>query len=255
MRTVVIKAGGRAAENRAALESLASEIHGLSDLVRFVFVHGGGAAVSSIQQTYGVEPRFIDGKRLTSPSEMDLVDMGLSGLMNTCLVRLFQKQGLQAIGLSGVDGALFTGASLTDPAENRTGEVIEVKPELILLLEKEGYLPVVCSVSTDREGNGININADEAALALAVALKADDLLFISDIPGIMKEGTVALSLNKKEAEQWITEGTIAGGMIPKVQSSLTALAQGVGTIVIGDYKKKGDLEGLLNFTRGTGISL
>lgn len=255
MKTVVIKAGGRASENREALEALAGEIKNNSGDYRFVFVHGGGAAVSSIQKTYGVEPRFVDGKRITAPSEMDLVDMGLSGLMNTYLVRLFQQKGISAVGLTGADGNLFTGESLTDAAENRTGKVLAVDPSLIYLLEEKGYLPVVCSVSMDKEGFGININADEAALALAVALKADDLIFISDIPGIMKDGKTASHLSAEEARSWIKEGTIAGGMIPKVDSSLTALEMGVGTIMIGDYKQQGDLKDLLENSKGTGLSL
>lgn len=257
MKRVVIKTGGKAAENQEALSHLAQEMKALSGEYEFILVHGGGAAVSAIQKTYGIEPLFVNGKRITGPREMDLVDMGLSGLMNTYLVRLFRQEGLKAVGLTGADGSLFTGESLGDfdGKENRTGKVIRSDISLINHLEKEGYLPIVCSVSVDDQGRGININADEAALALAVELKADDLVFISDIPGIMKDGQVISLMKEKEALELIEAEVIQGGMIPKVQSSLEALKGGVGTIIIGDYLKKGDLSGLLNKEKGSGLLL
>jgi len=257
VKRIVIKTGGRAAENAQALTQLAKEMKALSGNYDFILVHGGGAAVSEIQKTYGIEPLFIDGKRITGPVEMDLVDMGLSGKMNTYLVRLFRQCGLKAVGLTGADGSLFTGESLGDyqGKENRTGKVINCDVSLIQHLEKGGYLPIICSVSVDDQGRGININADEAALALATALEADDLIFISDIPGIMKEGKVQHQLSASQSLQLIEDGVIQGGMIPKVHSSIEALKQGVGTIIIGEYKESGDLKGLLDKKQGSGLLL
>ncbi|MDA3852501.1 MAG: acetylglutamate kinase [Spirochaetaceae bacterium] len=257
MKRVLIKTGGRAAEDSEALIQLAQEMKRLSGEYAFTVVHGGGAAVSAIQKTYGMEPLFIHGKRITSPLEMDLVDMGLAGLMNTYLVRLFVTQGLKAVGLSGADAGLFTAESVGDHngKENRTGRIISSDVELIHHLESKGYLPVISSVSMDEQGLAMNINADEAALALAVALKADDLIFISDIPGILKDNIVIPSLDQHQAHQLIEDSVINGGMIPKVESSLKALNAGRGYIIIGNYNKLGDLQGLLDKQKGSRLFL
>ncbi|MDC7240272.1 MAG: acetylglutamate kinase [Spirochaetales bacterium] len=258
MKTVVIKTGGRAAESTELMSQMAAEIKDLSASgYRIVFVHGGGAAVSGIQKQYGMEPRFVDGKRLTSVKEMDLVDMGLAGLMNKHLVRLFSQAGLQAVGLSGADGALITSEDASGSAENenRTGSVKSVDPSLLKLLMGEGYFPVLSSVSTDSKGRGMNINADEAALAVAASIKADDLIFISDIPGILIDGAVVSSLHEAEIEKCIGSGDIQGGMIPKVRSSLEAIRQGVSTIQITNFEAPGDLKKIIDGSKGTSITL
>ena len=258
MKTVVIKAGGRAAESSKAILMMADEIRALIDGGwRILFVHGGGAAVSQIQKQYGLEPRFVDGKRLTSVSEMDLVDMGLAGLMNKHLVRLFHSKGLKAVGLSGADGGLIlsSDAAGSGDKENRTGSVEKVNPELIELLMESGYFPVLSSVSSDSEGKGMNINADEAALAIACAVEAEALIFISDIPGILIDGAVMSHMDESSIEKYIGSGDIQGGMIPKVKSSLEAIRQGVHSIRITNYEKSGDLEMILDGTKGSCITL
>lgn len=258
MKTIVIKTGGKAAESAELISDMAHEIKDfISKGNNIVFVHGGGAAVSSIQKQYNLQPRFTDGKRMTSVTEMDLVDMGLAGLMNKHLVRLFQKSGLNAVGLSGADGSLITSetAVITGSEENRTGSVRSVDPSLLNILLKNSYFPVISSVSTDPEGRGMNINADEAALAVAAAVKADDLIFISDIPGILIQGAVVPSINEIRIEESISNGDIQGGMIPKVRSSLAAIRQGVKQIQITNYEKPGDLAKILSGEKGTSIAL
>lgn len=258
MKTIVIKTGGKAAESSSLMSEMALEIKMLnSQEYKIVFVHGGGAAVSSIQKQYDLEPCFVDGKRLTSVSEMDLVDMGLAGLMNKSLVRLFNKSGLNAVGISGADGSLIISEDAEGDAEkeNRTGTVKSVDPSLIELLLKNKYFPVLSSVSTDSKGRGMNINADEAALAVADAVKADSLIFISDIPGILIQGAVVSSMNEKYIEESISNGDIQGGMIPKVRSSLAAIRQGVNEIQISNYEKPGDLEKIIAGVKGSKIIL
>ena len=258
MKTIVIKTGGKAAESSALMSQMASEIRDLTESgYRIIFVHGGGAAVSAIQKQYNMEPRFVDGKRLTSVKEMDLVDMGLAGLMNKHLVRLFQQAGLRAVGLSGADGSLIESADAEGEglSENRTGSVKDVDPTLLKLLMGEGYFPVLSSVSTDSRGRGMNINADEAALAVAAAIRADDLIFISDIPGILIDGAVVSSLHEGEVEKYIGNGDIQGGMIPKVRSSLEAIRQGVSTIQITNFEAPGDLKKIISGSKGTSITL
>lgn len=251
---VVIKAGGRAAEDTDALASLALEMKSLLKDHDFIFVHGGGAAVSAIQKTYGIEPVFEEGIRITSEKEMDLVDMGLAGQMNKKLVRLFNSCGLISAGISGADGKLFTGESIGDKS-CRTGKIKETDPGLVQWLLKGEYTPVISPVSSDSEGGALNINADEAALAIGRACKAEVVLFISDIPGILNEGQLESKLNESEISDLIDRKIINGGMIPKVLSSLEALRSGAGQVVIGDYKESLDLERLLTGEKGTKIWL
>ena len=259
MKTVIIKIGGKPAESREAIEGLSREIKQLQDKgsYRFIFVHGGGTTVSAIQKQYGIEPAFIDGKRKTSAGEMDLVDMGLAGKVNKFLVRTFHLNGLNAVGLCGSDGGTFLSAdAVTDGKdENRTGSIIHTDDRLLNLLINAGYFPVVSSVSSDSCGRGMNINADEAALAIAGSLKAESLVFISDIPGIMINNEVRSNMNEAEIEKYIAEGDIQGGMIPKVRSSLAALRGGIRRIQITNYEKQGDLKLITRGEKGTTIVL
>ena len=251
---VVIKTGGQATENTAALSNLASEMKNLSSKYDFIFVHGGGSTVSSIQKVYGIEPVFKDGIRITSEKEMDLVDMGLAGKMNKKLVRLFIKNGINAAGISGADGSTFIGESI-DGKSCRTGKIVATDTKLISTLLSGGFTPVISSVSIDADGGALNINADEAALAAGTACKADKILFISDIPGILNKNETYEKLNEDEINSLIEKNIINGGMIPKVQSSLKALKNGAGTVVIGEYREHLDLEKLLSGEKGTKIWL
>ncbi len=275
----LIKIGGRPASDPAVIKALAAEMAALASTETplqsadpsvgtgpsaaggravFLLVHGGGTAVSAMQERYGLQPQFRDGIRQTSPAEMDLVDAALAGRMNKALVRQFIAQGLPAAGLSCCDGPLTRAESIspegTPPEkQSRTGRICEVHPGLLRHILQAGYLPVVSPVSVDSQGRGLNINADEAALALARALPARTLLFLSDIPGILKEDQVIRSLTPLGIEEEIEAGTIAGGMIPKVRSSAQALADGVETVIIGGYRRQGDLEELLEGRAGSRI--
>lgn len=251
---IIIKTGGQAAENEIALSHLAQEIKKLSDKYNFIFVHGGGSTVSSIQRIYGIEPLFKDGIRITSEKEMDLVDMGLAGKMNKKLVRLFIKNGVLAAGISGADGATFTGESIGD-VSCRTGKIVKTDTKLIQTLLNGGFTPVLSSVSIDLEGGALNINADEAALAAGTACEAETILFISDIPGILNGNRQYSHLNEIEINDLIDQKIINGGMIPKVRSSLEALKCGAGKVVIGEYREFMDLEKLLSGEKGTKIWL
>lgn len=251
---IVIKTGGQAAENIEALSFMAKEIKTLWEQYDFIFVHGGGSTVSSIQRVYGIEPVFKDGIRITSEIEMDLVDMGLAGKMNKKLVRLFIKNGVPAAGISGADGATFQGESIAGN-DCRTGKIVKTDTKLIHTLIDGGFIPLLSSVSSDSDGGALNINADEAALAAGIACKADSIIFISDIPGIMNNKSLYKDLNESQINSLIDEKIIYGGMIPKVRSSLEALKNGAGTVVIGDYGEYLDLAKLLSGEKGTKIWL
>jgi acetylglutamate kinase len=249
---IVVKIGGRAASDDALL-NLACDIKALTKENRVFLVHGGGAEVSRVTKVFGLQPVFKDGIRQTSAAEMDIVDMVLAGKMNKAIVRLFAGRGVPAVGLSGSDGGFFTGESIDAAAGNRTGRVTNVDLRAALLLAGEGYIPVIASTSMDAAGNGLNINADEAAFEIARAAAARALVYLSDIPGILKDGKVITQIGAAEAEAEIAAGVITGGMIPKVRSALEALAGGVGAVVIGEFTERGGLERLLRREAGTTI--
>jgi acetylglutamate kinase len=251
---LVLKIGGRVTESKNSLIELAKESADLMGAYRLVLVHGGGAEVSKITKKFGLEPVFKDGIRMTSPEEMEIVDMVLAGRMNKLLVRLLNRFS-SAVGISGSDGHFFTGACF-DPEESgetHTGQVTCVDTRLLEVLLEAEYLPVVNSTSMDSTGKPLNINADEVALAVASKMKAADLVFLSDIPGILVDEKPVSLLNEKEIDTLIEKETINGGMVPKVRSSLEALRQGVGSIVIGQYIEGGDLKALLEGRGGTKI--
>ena len=251
-RGIVVKIGGEAASDYRLLEGLACEIDGLRTGHPCLLVHGGGKEVTELMRQVGMEPTFSDGIRMTSPEEMLYVDKVLSGKVNKRLVRMFQFLGLNAVGLSGVDGRTFIGRSLSE--ESRTGKVTAVNPRLLNLLIDEGFFPILCSTSMDKYGESLNINADEVAFELAGSLPCRSLVFLSDIPGVLKNGGVLSVLGADEALKEIETGTISGGMIPKVKASVDALSRGVSQIAIGTYKKQGDLRRLLEGTSGTRIT-
>lgn len=244
----VIKIGGDLAGSAREVRELAAD---LATEGGWVLVHGGGAEVSQLARRFGVEPRFEDGVRQTSPEEMDYVDMALSGQINKRLVRLFQSAGLNAVGLSGSDGRLFRGRSVFDGS--RTGEVSHVEPALLEMLLAGGYFPVLCSTSMGDDGAGLNINADSAALAVAQALRARTLLFLSDTPGVLSGGRVIERLTVGAALAEMAAGTITGGMVAKVRACIGALEGGVESIVIGEYSGRGSIAALLGGSRGTRI--
>jgi len=252
---IVIKIGGRPATDDAGQRLFAAELSAALSRHRIVVVHGGGAEVSRVSRLFGLDPVFKDGIRMTTPEEMDVVDMVLAGKVNKEIVRRFHSCGVPAFGLSGADGPLFTGTSVEQVSTNRTAHVKTVDPRPLELLLEGGYVPVVASVSQDADGWGLNVNADEAALETAVALKAGKLIYLSDIPGIQIGGKTAERLDERQIEQAIAAEGITGGMIPKARSSVAALKRGVSEIVIGEYRSEGDLAKLLSGGAGTHIFL
>jgi acetylglutamate kinase len=251
----VVKIGGKAAGEEDRLREMAAEMAALAKGWRFVVVHGGGAEVTAVSKLFGLEVAFKDGVRLTSPAEMDIVDMVLSGRANKALVRLLASAGLAAVGLSGSDGAIFTAAPLGGDATGaaRTGEVDTIDTRLLDLLMSHGFLPVLCSTSMDDHYRGMNINSDAVAFMLAARLGARTLAFLSDIPGVMDEGKVIGDLDAAGARELVDRAVIRGGMVPKVTASLEALAGGVGSVVIGQYEGPGSLARMLDGASGTRI--
>jgi acetylglutamate kinase len=250
---ITVKIGGKSAEDMDQLGAFAADLKDLMADHFPLIVHGGGAEVSRISKRLGFEPRFHNGIRITLSDEMDVVEMILSGKVNKRLVRFLQSRGLPAVGLCGADGTTFTGRTLgkVDGKETRTGNVAEVDPGLLNVLFAGGFLPVLASTTMDKSGVGVNINADSVAFEVACRLKCQSLLFISDIPGVLKNGQVLKSLNRDEVRREIACGTISGGMIPKATSAVEALKHGVGRVIIGQYCGRGSLRALLEGGTGT----
>lgn len=236
------------------MNELVGEVRTLAGDTRFIIVHGGGAEVTKVSEKLGYSPSFEDGIRMTSPDEMDVVDMVLSGKMNKALVRRFASAGLRAAGVSGSDGALFTGVPLNE--STRTGTIDRVDCSILELLVDKGFLPIVASTSMTADGIALNVNADEAAFAIAAALPADLLVFLSDTPGILAgDGSLIPRLDEELAAERIADNTITGGMIPKVRASIDALRAGIGGIVVGKYSASGDLRSLIHGDIGTRVVL
>lgn len=250
---VVIKLGGKAAEKSELVSELAEDIMTLQekDNYKCLLVHGGGKEVSNLTKKFGLEPVFKNGIRMTSVEEMQYVDMVLAGKVNKNLVRIFQGRGLNAVGLSGCDGKIFTAKSISP--NNHTGSITDVKPELLKLLTDNNYFPVISSVSMDMNNLSLNINADSAAFSIAEYLGAYAMVFLSDIPGILKNGNVIPELTISDVQTELDCGTISGGMIPKVEASLNALSKGINEIVIGEFDRIGSLCELMKGKKGTVI--
>ena len=248
---VCVKLGGRVAADEKVLDIFIGELKNLRDEYNFALIHGGGSEITRVSKIFNIEPVFANGVRVTRPEEMELVDMVLAGKVNKQLVRRFYAKGVHAVGLSGVDGATVIGKAVGP--DTRTGKPVRITPKLVSGILTEGLVPILSPVSMDESGSSLNINADEVTLAVAGALNARWLVFIADIPGILKNGTVIAKITPAEAEKEIEDGVITDGMIPKVRASAGALEDGVKYVVIGGYEQLGDLQSLLDGTSGTTI--
>jgi acetylglutamate kinase len=243
----VYKVGGPALEDPGLVSPLAHEVRRGDGPV--VLVHGGGRAVDRLLKALGIESRFVDGRRETSPEAMAVVEMVLSGTANKELAAGLTAAGVPAIGLSGRDGGLVR-ARLA-PDLGRVGTPERVDPAPIRALWAAGFLPVVSPVAGGPLGEAVNVNADEAALGIARALGATTLVYLSDVDGVRIGERTAESLTPEEARQRIEDGTIAGGMALKVRVALEASAAGIPEVVIaGKARLLGQFAGTRILTRG-----
>lgn len=237
-KVVVIKYGGNAMVNDKLKDSVMRDIVLLSLIgVKVVLVHGGGPEITEMLNKIGKKSEFVNGLRVTDKETVDIVQMVLAGKVNKSLVSLIENKGGSAIGLSGMDGHLIT-ATVKNPKLGFVGEITEVNVRPILDVLDKGYIPVVSTVGCDAEGNAYNINADTAAAKIAGELQAESLISMTDIAGILanKEdpSTLIPVIHSSEAPQLIHNGTINGGMIPKVECCMNALRWGVNRVFIID---------------------
>ncbi len=235
------------AENQESLSQCCQAVanaclRGLSVVV----VHGGGKNISRNLKWVDEEPHFINGLRATSQKAMDIVEMTLSGQVNKHLVRLhnqfFPEGDKKAIGISGVDGNLFLCQPISTEL-GQVGEITEVDSKWVKTILKQGGLPIVSPISVDKNGLAYNVNADEAARALAESLNVSKLIFISDVPGVLDgEKKLIASLNEAAIRELIEKDVISGGMVPKIKSCLSCLKNGVGEVHISGFSSRENLE-------------
>jgi acetylglutamate kinase len=248
-KTFVIKYGGSAQVKEDLKESFAKDIVMLNFIgINTAIVHGGGPKISSVMKKMGKKPEFIHGQRVTDKETMDIVEMVLGGLVNKEIVSLINSYGGKAVGLSGKDGRLIkakkkTMGKTTDAGAKEiidlglVGEVTHIDPHILINLKKDGFIPVISPVGVGPKGETLNINADYVAASISSALKAEKLILLTDVPGIMdKRSKLISTLTKQQIKRFVKDGTITGGMMPKVQACLKALEGGVSKTHIIDGK-------------------
>jgi acetylglutamate kinase len=230
-KTIVIKYGGHAMQDDELRRSFAVDVVLLTYIgVRPVVVHGGGPQIAAALLRLGLESRFVNGLRVTDDETMEVVEMVLGGKLNREIVELVQQAGGRAVGLTGSDGAMLRvrPKRVEDQDIGRVGEILSVDSEIIASVANAGFVPVVAPIGADSQGVTYNVNADEAAGALACALGAEKLMLLTDVEGVRDAGGEVISqLSIEETRKLVAEGTIHAGMIPKVQCCIDALAGGV----------------------------
>jgi len=242
----VIKIGGRVQRDVRLAGALAQLWVGAPG--SFCVVHGGGETISTLQTQLGGAPRFVDGRRVTTEGDIEVLRMALSGVANKQLVSSLSAKGVDAVGISGEDAALLVAHALDAEVFGKVGRVAEVNDALLRILLGSHYLPVISPVSCDGEavgGGALNVNADDAAAAIAASLEADELLLVSDVSGVIVGGVSAATLSVGEAEWAVASGVATEGMATKLRAALDALRRGVPQVRIGG------LDALLDPTLGT----
>src|SRR5437660_7342527 len=244
-KTFVVKFSGKVTEDRDHLISLCEELALLHQVgIRICVIHGGGKQLSELAKKMGVEQTIIEGRRVTDDETLEMAKMIFAGKINTDILAALRHRGVEAVGLSGVDGNIVH-AERRPPKEivNRetgqsehidfghVGDILEINARLLTVLLDQGYLPVISSLGADAEGTVFNINADTVAAEIAVQLQAEKLILLSDVDGIyLREGepeTMLSRLTASEADALIRDGKATGGMIPKLQSITSLLGRGV----------------------------
>ena len=237
-KIVVVKYGGNAMINEELKNAVMGDIVLLSLIgIKVVLIHGGGPEITGMLDKVGKKTEFVDGLRVTDRETVDICQMVLSGKINKGLVNLIQNMGGKAMGLCGCDGHIIE-AEMLDEKLGYVGRITEVDVQPILDVLEKGYIPVISTVGCDKEGNIYNINADTAASKIAGMLKAESLISMTDIRGLLRDKDDEESLipvvNVSEAPQLMSDGIISGGMIPKVDCCIEAVRQGVNKVFMID---------------------
>ncbi|MBR6728696.1 MAG: acetylglutamate kinase [Clostridia bacterium] len=241
-KTVVIKYGGNAMINEDLKHSVMEDVTLLKYVgIHPVVVHGGGPDISAALKTFQIESRFINGLRVTDAETMRVAQMVLVGKTNKEVVSLINQNGGKAVGICGIDGSLIECEPLDKDEEGNPGElgyvgkIININQKLLQNLTNDEFIPVIAPIGIDKNGQSYNINADTVAGCVASAIGAEKLIFLTDVSGVQdKEGNIIYEMTASKASQLIEDGTISGGMIPKVRGCIEAAMQGVNRVHIID---------------------
>ncbi len=238
-KTFVIKYGGAAMKDEVLKNRFAQNATLLRKVgINVVLVHGGGDAITRTSARLGIETTFVHGKRVTDLDTIEVVQMTLAGKVNQDIVRLISENGGKAVGVSGLDADTIRAVPSPKAAQlGLVGDVTEINTGYIDLLCNAGLIPVIAPIGVDGEGNIYNINADDAAASIAVALKAEKLIYVSDVEGVRVGDRFLKTVCKSDAADFIENGTITGGMIPKVVSAYLTLDGGVRKVHLIDGKQ------------------
>lgn len=237
-KTIVVKYGGKAMVDEELKEQFSEDVVLMKYVgMKPIVVHGGGPQINQMLKRLGQEPRFVRGIRVTDRETMEVVEMVLGGTINKEIVARINRHGGKAVGLSGKDGRLITARRLrakpsgmrNEPLDlGQVGEVAAVDPEILNSLDQDRFIPVIAPIGVDKDGKTYNINADLVAGAIAAALKAEKIILLTDVKGILNQMKKLIpTVSKKEIMRLIKSGVISEGMLPKVQACLTALEGGV----------------------------
>ncbi len=261
-KTIVVKFGGNAMIDETLKSSFARNIVLMNQVgIHTVVVHGGGPQIGQLLTQLGKESRFIQGMRVTDSETMDVVEMVLGAQVNKSIVSLLSQVGGRAVGLTGKDGGLLRARplKLSGTEENpestdlgHVGEVESVNVEILQTLEHGGFIPVIAPVGVGQDGNSYNINADLVASAVASVLNAEKLLLLTDTAGILDgDGELLTGLSPKQIDALVADGTIYGGMLPKVRCALEAVSSGVSSATVLDGRVENAV--LLELFTDTGV--
>ncbi|MBO5068495.1 MAG: acetylglutamate kinase [Clostridia bacterium] len=237
-KIVVVKYGGNAMINQQLKEQVMEDIVLLWLIgVKVVLVHGGGPEISELMAKLGKKPEFVDGLRVTDKETVDIVQMVLAGKVNKSLVNFLEKKGGKAMGISGMDGGLIQ-AKMKDVRLGYVGDITKINIDCVEDLLQKGYIPVISTIGCDGDGNAYNINGDTAAARIAGALKAERLIMMTDIAGLLKDkddpSTLIPEVTISQANKLMADGVVQGGMIPKVKCCIDAIGHGVKNVIIMD---------------------
>jgi acetylglutamate kinase len=243
-KTFVIKYGGAAMVDDELKEAFAQDVTILKKIgIRIVIVHGGGKDITDIAGKLGIPSRFVDGQRYTDPAMMDVVQMVLGGKTNKDIVARINQHDGGAVGICGIDDGLLRARKLEAGGSDLglVGEIVHVNTAFLDLLFTHEIMPVIAPIGVDDNGQVYNINADIAAGCIAQALKAEKLVYLSDVEGVMAEGALVPSVDRAHAEVLVNKGVISSGMLPKIRSAFDALEAGVRKVHIIDGRVKHSL--------------
>ena len=237
-KIVVVKYGGNAMINEQLKQQVMEDITLLWLIgVKIVLVHGGGPEISDTMSKLGKKAEFVDGLRITDKETVDIVQMVLAGKINKSLVNLLEMKGGRAMGISGIDGRLIE-AKPKDVRLGYVGEITSINITPVMDLLEKGYIPVISTVGSDKDGNTYNINGDTAAAHIAGALGAERLIMMTDIAGLLRDkddpSTLIPEITVDEASKLLLDGTVSGGMIPKIGCCVEAISRGVRNVIIMD---------------------